>query len=221
MFLFTVSDRPVLLPLEAHTVFHRFCPSLLQSRLPLSNFCFCSFSHSSRPLLRASSILSTSPKLAVADLCSSREVVIDQRGHDFLSRFRTPLSSILLLAKGPAREAARALVRGTRTRRRAARSKADARDIKDRFRDAIQSEVLLDQRVAQCRRAEGSQSQPRGREAKRLTEMAGLEQNDSIGARPAVFPHGSRKDRRHDEKRRRLAEIRLSGAIRGCRARRC
>src|SRR6266699_1920577 len=96
---------------------------------------------------------------------------------------------------------------------------ADSRDIKHRFRNSVYSQVPLDQRVLECGGAEGRQSQPRCREAKRLTEMAGLEQNDPIRPGSAVLPHGPGKDRCHDEQRRRPDKIGLTRTIRACHAR--
>ena len=101
----------------------------------------------------------------------------------------------------------------------AARNQTDSCNIKNRFRNSVQSQVLLDQRVPQCSRAEGSKSQPRCREAKRLTEMARLEQNNPIRSSSTVLPHRSREDHCHDEKRCCLRKIRLIRAIRTCHAR--
>src|ERR1700683_5704049 len=109
--------------------------------------------------------------------------------------------------------------RSARGRMRAACDQADSRNIKNRFRNSIYPQVPLDQRVLECGCAEGSQSQPRCREAKRLTKMAGLEQNDSICPSSTVLPHGPREDRCHDEKSCRLRKIRLIRAIRTCHAR--
>src|SRR5271166_1201729 len=125
--------------------------------------------------------------------------------------------SFLALVTGPTSRSAfleRRLVR-------AARKQADSCNIKNRFRNSVQPQVLLDQRVPQCSRAEGSKSQPRRREAKRLTEMARLEQNNAIRSSSTVLPHRSREDRCHDEKRCRLRKIRLIRAICTRDARRC
>src|SRR5207237_192975 len=66
---------------------------------------------------------------------------------------------------------------------------------------------------------EASESLDRRREAKRLTEMAGLEQNNPIRPSSTVLPHGPGKNRCHDEQRRRPGKIGLIRAIRTCHAR--
>src|SRR5882757_3127610 len=93
------------------------------------------------------------------------------------------------------------------------RQPADSSDVQHRFRYTIDSQIRLYQGILQSSGTKRCKTDPGCRETKRLREMARVEQDDSIGARVWVLPHGPLKDARHDEKCRRLGGKPLIRAI--------
>jgi hypothetical protein len=65
-------------------------------------------------------------------------------------------------------------------------SQADSYDVQHRFGHTVYSQVFLDQRVLERGGTERRQSDPGCRQAKSLTEVTGIQQDDSIRARKSA-----------------------------------
>ena len=85
------------------------------------------------------------------------------------------------------------------------RPSADTTGVDHVLADTIDSEILLDQRIRQSRRAEWRETQSGCDEAERLTEVAGLQQHVAVRPRRWILPVASCKYRRHHNERGRLA----------------
>src|SRR6185436_13058522 len=90
-----------------------------------------------------------------------------------------------------------------------ARFRADADDVHRRLRYAVQPEQFFPPAFGERNGPERGEVEEHGDQAKRLSEMARLDEDRPVPMARAIAPHGPREHGCHDDERGGAAEVRL------------